>query len=418
MPPTTRFDRIELHGWQHLDLVDVKFHPRLTVLTGSNGSGKSSLLRFLARHFGWEYPLLRTPGRTRRGVAGPTFTVRVRRSAKVTDATAWAQIGQMRYSTGRTSAIRLEAEGRSASYLPTIDNPESMSGFYIPSHRPEFTYTTIDRIPLRPPRSRQAFDAVHQQLKDASMSGSSRLPLYGMKETLIGLAVFGSGNEVVEKDPDAEKLFRGFEAILRTALPREIGFRRIVVRASSEVVLITDSGDFLLDAVSGGVSSLVTLAWEIFMFSEDQGGDFTVVVDEPENHLHPSLQRTILPSLLDAFPQATFVVATHSPLVVGSVRDSSVYALRFNRERRVRSESLDIQDRAGSASEILQEILDVPSTVPPWVEAELARVVAEYSDKEITNELLSSLRRALRATGLERWAPEVISDVVGTGGQH
>ena len=52
-------------------------------------------------------------------------------------------------------------------------------------------------------------------------------------------------------------------------------------------------------------------------------------MDEPENHLHPSLQRSVIPGLLDAYPQAQFVVATHNPFVVTSVRDSNVVVLGF-----------------------------------------------------------------------------------------
>lgn len=52
-----------------------------------------------------------------------------------------------------------------------------------------------------------------------------------------------------------------------------------------------------------------------------------MLVDEPETHLHPRWQRTILPSLLDAVrgwddaerPQLQLLVATHSPMVLASM---------------------------------------------------------------------------------------------------
>lgn len=53
---------------------------------------------------------------------------------------------------------------------------------------------------------------------------------------------------------------------------------------------------------------------------------FTVLIDEPETHLHPQWQRTFLPSLITALnehapgsPQIQFLVATHSPLVLASM---------------------------------------------------------------------------------------------------
>lgn len=53
----------------------------------------------------------------------------------------------------------------------------------------------------------------------------------------------------------------------------------------------------------------------------------TVLLDEPETHLHPRWQRTVMPSLNaavrswhpDAAPDVQFLVATHSPLVLASM---------------------------------------------------------------------------------------------------
>lgn len=66
------------------------------------------------------------------------------------------------------------------------------------------------------------------------------------------------------------------------------------------------------------------------MYDNERGDSFLVIVDEIENHLHPSMQRSILPNLVKAFPSAQFIVTTHSPFVVNSVIDSSVYALKYN----------------------------------------------------------------------------------------
>ncbi len=42
-------------------------------------------------------------------------------------------------------------------------------------------------------------------------------------------------------------------------------------------------------------------------------GPAVVLIDEIELHLHPGLQRVILPRLQKVFPQAQFIVTTHSP---------------------------------------------------------------------------------------------------------
>jgi hypothetical protein len=52
-----------------------------------------------------------------------------------------------------------------------------------------------------------------------------------------------------------------------------------------------------------------------------------VIIDEIELHLHPGLQRTILPTLRRVFPNTQFIVTTHSPQVLSSVHARSVRLL-------------------------------------------------------------------------------------------
>lgn len=50
-----------------------------------------------------------------------------------------------------------------------------------------------------------------------------------------------------------------------------------------------------------------------------------VLIDEIDAHLHLSLQRKILPFLTRSFPNVQFIVTTHSPFVITSVQDTIVY---------------------------------------------------------------------------------------------
>ncbi|MFL1399228.1 AAA family ATPase, partial [Acinetobacter baumannii] len=61
--------------------------------------------------------------------------------------------------------------------------------------------------------------------------------------------------------------------------------------------------------------SIIDLAWQIFLYSHDKD-EFVVTIDEPENHLHPSMQRSLLNDFVKAFPKAQFIVVTHSPFIV------------------------------------------------------------------------------------------------------
>ena len=118
-------------------------------------------------------------------------------------------------------------------------------------------------------------------------------------------------------------------------------------------MLCTKSGDFPIDAVSGGISSIIDITWQLYMFSETKD-NFIALIDEPENHLHPELQKSFLCNLIKAFPHVQFVVVTHNPFMISAVKESNVYVLNYNEERKVYSSKLDYVNRAGTSNAILR----------------------------------------------------------------
>jgi len=53
-----------------------------------------------------------------------------------------------------------------------------------------------------------------------------------------------------------------------------------------------------------------------------------VLIDEPELHLHARLQEMVLPFLTTMFPNLQFIVATHSPAVLASLPNATIFDLR------------------------------------------------------------------------------------------
>jgi hypothetical protein len=404
------FDELQITGWQQFAVVAIKFHKRLTVLTGANGSGKTTVLRFLARHFGgWSIFYLRTPRPpTSSGFKYWISTLLGNPEAKGPDV-----IGSVAYDDGQKSAIRLPSHADAASYELTIDRPAAVQGFFIPSHRQEFRYQRVGHIALsHRVWKTTAFNTVYGTMRgwaNGNAMGSS--PVFQMKETLVALAHFGYDSKVVIGDPEARKLFEGFQEILRTVLPPDLGFRGLTIRDLAEVVVQSQTGEFLIDAVSGGIGALIELSWHIYMYTPERNEPFCVVIDEPENHLHASMQRQLLPNFLKAFPRAQFIVATHSPLVVGSVRDSNVYALRFNSNNLVNSIALDLYDKSGAAEDILREVLGVGVTMPIWAEEALAEILNRYLHLSLSPEVAQKLRQEMVDSGLIRWLPEALSKI-------
>lgn len=55
-----------------------------------------------------------------------------------------------------------------------------------------------------------------------------------------------------------------------------------------------------------------------------------VLIDEIETHLHLELQKNILPMLTTIFPNIQFIVSTHSPFILNSLEDVVIYDLEKN----------------------------------------------------------------------------------------
>lgn len=61
----------------------------------------------------------------------------------------------------------------------------------------------------------------------------------------------------------------------------------------------------------------------------------TVLIDEIDMHLHPTLQARVLQGLHNAFPMIQFIVTTHAPMVMTSIEnnaDNIVYQLNYDNE--------------------------------------------------------------------------------------
>ncbi len=57
-----------------------------------------------------------------------------------------------------------------------------------------------------------------------------------------------------------------------------------------------------------------------------------VLIDELETHLHIELQKKILPFLAEFFPRLQFIVTTHSPYILNSISNAKAYDLERNVE--------------------------------------------------------------------------------------
>lgn len=403
---------IEIESWRQFEKIKIDFHKRLTILTGANGAGKTTILNVIDQHFGWQTQLVATAKRDKKtgglkyfnGLWKKLFETNINPNDNA------QKIGTLIYSSGNPASLTIPNE-TGVAYKVQVQGMQHLNGFNIPSHRPIYKYQAVPTIATRVITKRDAFNSYrHSQLQRFSNQRRDKTETYFIKETLISLAALGYGNQIVTANEGAIKIYEGFIEILRTVLPKKLGFRSLSIRIP-EVILETDSGEFSIDAVSGGIASIIDLAWQIYMFDESDK-PFIVSFDEPENHLHPEMQKTLLPNFLKAFPNVQFIVASHNPFIISSVSESNVYALIYNDNNKVSSELLENVEKSGTANEILRQVLGIETTTPDWVDSRIDEVLEKFSKTGITPENIQAFKNDLNSIGLNNYVNQAVVELI------
>ncbi|MDQ6961762.1 MAG: AAA family ATPase [Mariprofundaceae bacterium] len=131
--------------------------------------------------------------------------------------------------------------------------------------------------------------------------------------------------------------FEHFEAQLRQ-LFSDPSLRLVFDRKNYNFYFEQDGHEpFGFSTLSDGYAAIMDIVTELMMrmHTGDQPiyeVEGIVLIDEIETHLHLALQKQVLPFLTALFPNIQFIVSTHSPFVLNSIADAVVYDLDY-RER-------------------------------------------------------------------------------------
>jgi predicted ATP-binding protein involved in virulence len=104
------------------------------------------------------------------------------------------------------------------------------------------------------------------------------------------------------------------------------------------VISHPEQGELPVAMLSDGVRSMLGLVADIafraaklnpnlgpYAAQETRG---VVLIDEVDMHLHPAWQQRVLGQLMEAFPKIQFIVSTHSPQVLSSVKKENIRVRR------------------------------------------------------------------------------------------
>ena len=153
------------------------------------------------------------------------------------------------------------------------------------------------------------------------------------------------------------------------------------------------------DSISAGQWNLASSLLAVALTVED---NTLVLVDEPENGLHPEWQRNYLPLLVDAIAnhkRCHVVLATHAPLIVSSMPLKNADLVKLKRTKDGISASLEEPTSGWDAGTLLEEIFDLPASRGEALIAlfdhalgQLARGVGSPSKRKALAATVESLR--------------------------
>lgn len=413
------FTRINIKEWRQFSNVDITFHKHLTVLTGANGAGKTTILNLLSKSIGWTPQFVSSYEKDEDGVS-KYFNSLKKILINLMSTKDKSKLGELEFSDGTVSDLVLPNNITNGTYSIQVEGRHTERGVYVNSHRPNFPYKAVNSVPTAVATREKIYTKYNEFNKtfvfDTYRNANELSATSLIKETLASLAIFGYGNKSVVANNTAKELFEGYVNILKIVLPTKLGFKNISVDIP-EVILRTKTGDFPIDAVSGGIASIIDITWQLYMFS-DTSESFVALIDEPENHLHPELQKSFLGNLIRAFPNVQFIVATHNPFMITSQKDSNVYVLNYDEQHKVYSLKLDHINRAGTSNAILRDVLGIDSTMPTWATEELDAIIKKYSSCDFSSSNLASLREELSSIGLADYIPESIAQVAERSNSH
>ncbi|MEN5070525.1 MULTISPECIES: ATP-binding protein [unclassified Stenotrophomonas] len=121
-----------------------------------------------------------------------------------------------------------------------------------------------------------------------------------------------------------------------------------------------------------------------------------LLIDEPENSLHPQWQRSLMSSLFDicdtAMTNGQIIVSTHSPLIVGSAKDGSTI-VDLSRD----GFSIETASYGASSDELLLAQFGVGSSRNRTVVNIVQSAVSLFEDDKLDSEEFKTLLPELRA---------------------
>ena len=355
-----KLKRVEIENYRGIEKLDLPLDPVLTVLHGANGHGKTSVLSAIAKGLGSIPRLLPD-------VSSIGFLKIDRRGSRplrvglvAADGLSWdRRVQGDRKRTSRRelkeaieSIVEADREGAAPRDLPIVAFYDTDRAVFDTPHRRQGSRTEFSRYAalegaLSPRANFREFFRWFYAMENEELRGKRERRDWNYRSreldavrTAIEAMVPGVSDPRIETRP------------LQFAVSMKSETGKPETRA--------------LDQLSGGYRMVLALAADLARrmaqgnphLDDPLGSEAVVLIDEVDLHLHPEWQQRVLTDLRRTFPNAQFIVSTHSPQVLTTVRPEHIVALRRENDSIVAGQSAGLTYGAESGA-VLSTLMGV-----------------------------------------------------------
>ena len=325
-----KLERVEIENYRAIKKLDLTLDPDLTVLHGDNAHGKTSVLSAIATGLGSIPTLLPD-------VSGIGFRKADSRGIRGQMRVGLTAVGGLAWDRRVRGPRRRSSRKDLKETVATIVKADQEEAE--PVDLPILAFYDTDRavIDRRQPRTRSKTDfpryAALQGALSARMDFGDFFKWFYAKEN-EELREQKKRRDFGYRLKDLKVVRRAIESMVPGASNPRVELRPLRLAVSVE----REDGrpeELSIDQLSGGYRIMLALAADLARrmaqgnphLEDPLLSEAVVLIDEVELHLHPSWQQRILTDLARTFPNTQFIVSTHSPQVLTTVKPERIVKL-------------------------------------------------------------------------------------------
>jgi predicted ATP-binding protein involved in virulence len=340
-----------LHNFRCFSDLEVCFNNRITVIVGNNGAGKSTVLEAATIAAGTLTAAM--DGLTNYGIRKSDAHYKCFDLGSNVDV-------QPQYPVEITAAGRID--GKDISWMRNLNSANGRGGLAAAKELTQIAQEYQDRmrngdkslkLPIISYYGTGRLWVQHREKKSDTFEKNTRSN--GYIDSLDGAAndklMMKWFQKMTIQEYQRKQEISEFAAV-KTAMEQVFssitGFSNVTVQFNLDTgdidIIYYDNNNehvriplsLLSDGYKCTISLIADIAYRMALLnpqlldkvlSETEG---IVLIDEIDLHLHPTWQKRILKDLMDIFPKVQFIVSTHAPEVINSVKSDSIVVLKDN----------------------------------------------------------------------------------------